>query len=104
MSASERKADDFRFNFGNRRLNVRFSPKRTLLPWRNFSFQGPLSAKSGQCNSLLGVVQAGLRPASAPTNAPASAAAGINGDQSENSVKDAGAVQKNRAENRFEPL
>ena len=47
MSASEGKADVFRFNFGSLRFNVRFSPKRTLLPQPNFNFQGPLSAKSG---------------------------------------------------------
>jgi hypothetical protein len=47
MSASEGKADVFRFNFGSLRLNVRFSPKRTLLPRRNSNFQGPLSAISG---------------------------------------------------------
>ena len=46
-SASEGKADVFRFNFGSLRLNVRFSPKRTLLPRRNSNFQGPLSARSG---------------------------------------------------------
>ena len=48
MSASEGKADVFRFNFGSLGPNVRFSPKRTLLPRRNSDFQGPLSATSGR--------------------------------------------------------
>jgi len=47
MSASECKADVFRFNFGSLRLNVHFSPKRTLLPRRNSNFQRPLPARSG---------------------------------------------------------
>ncbi len=47
MSASEGKADVFRFNIESLRLNVRFSPKRTLLPRRNSNFQGPLSARTG---------------------------------------------------------
>ncbi len=47
MSASDGEADVFRFNFGSLNPNVRFSPKRTLLPRRNSNFQGPLSARSG---------------------------------------------------------
>ncbi len=52
MSASEGKADVIRFNFGSLRLDVRFSPKRTLLPRRNSNFQGPLSAISGPSRSM----------------------------------------------------
>jgi hypothetical protein len=47
MSASEGKADVFRFNFGSLRLNVRFSPKRTFRLAKTSCFEGPLSATSG---------------------------------------------------------
>ncbi len=55
MSASEGKADVFRFNFGSLRLNVRFSPKRTLLLQRNSNFQVPLAARSGHGQPNLNV-------------------------------------------------
>jgi len=46
-----------RYGFcGSQLANVRFSPKRTLLPRENSNFQGPLSARSGrgdQINSAL---------------------------------------------------
>jgi len=47
MAASEGKADVFRFNFGNLRLNVRFSPKRTFKRHQFSDFDSPLSAISG---------------------------------------------------------
>ncbi len=60
MSAFQGKADVFRFNFGSLRLNVRFSPKRTLSPLRNSNFQGPLSANSGRrgLNSNVRLIEA----------------------------------------------
>ncbi len=48
MSASGGEADIPRADFGSLGLNVRFSPKRTLLPRRKSNFQGPLSARSGR--------------------------------------------------------
>ncbi len=60
MSASEGKADVFRFKFGSLRFIVRFSPKRTLLPQRNSNFQGPLSARSGRWLALWFVFILGL--------------------------------------------
>ena len=40
MSASEGKADVFRFKFGSLRLNVRFSPKRTFQMAKFSVFRG----------------------------------------------------------------
>ncbi len=47
MSASGGTADVFRFNFGNLRLNVPFSRKRTFNLLENYSNHGQLSANSG---------------------------------------------------------
>ncbi len=60
MSASEGKADVFRFNFGSLRLNVRFSRKRTFRLAKTSCFEGPLTAISGHASDKENPAQTGV--------------------------------------------